>query len=133
MKKLIGSEKQVAGAEEIRIRYTKTAEVLKEIIDIHSDTTQKEIVEHDPIFGDEVRTVYASNTNGTTHTAAYTSARHWLPVKQEKTLDWILEKANDFAEHGERLARAELYKIIVANLEKAIAEEADATYWIDRR
>ena len=139
MTKLTGTEKQVAWAEDIRKRYIKTAETLKEIIAIYSDNTQKEIVDHDPLFGDEVSTVYVSQTNGTTHMAAIVSARHWGPAdsKKAKDLSWKMDRAAELKaageKHSERKAQVEYISATLVSLEKAIAEETSASYWIDRR
>ena len=104
MTKLTGTEKQVAWAEDIRKRYIKTAETLKEIIAIYSDNTQKEIVDHDPLFGDEVRTVYVSQTNSTTMAAAIISARHWEPAdsKKAKDLSWKMDRSAELKAAGEK-------------------------------
>lgn len=138
MSKLVGSEKQIEWAEEIRSRYVKVAEALKDIIDIYSDMTQKQIVEHDPIFGDEVRTVYARQTNGTTHQAAIRSAHAWEPEKEEgKDFRWKMQRAAELKaageEHSERIAQVEYISATLANLEKALEYETSASYWIDRR
>lgn len=138
MLELTGSEKQVAWAQEIRDRYTKVAEALRGIIDIYSDMAQKQIVEHDPIFGDETRTVYARNTNGTSHQAAIRSAHAWEPEKEDgKDLAWKIRRAADLKaageEHGERKAQVEYITATLANLERALKSEISASYWIDHR
>lgn len=138
MTKLTGTEKQIAWAEDIRKRYIKTAENLKEIIAIYSDNTQKEIVDHDPLFGDEVRTVYVSQTNDT-HTAAIISACHWEPAdsKKAKDISWKMDRAAELKatgeKHSERVVQAEYIAATLVSLEKALAEEGEAKYWIDRR
>jgi hypothetical protein len=130
-----GTEKQVKWAEDIKVRYEKTVETLKEIVAIYSDTTQKDIVDHDPIFGDSTQTVYVRKVNMTNHQAAIASASHWKPEKEAgKEYSWIENRSKDIGgEHAERLARRDFYAATLGNLEKALAEEDSASYWIDRR
>ncbi len=135
MKKLVGSEKQVSWAEDIRAGYAETAEILKEVVSIYSDTTQKEVVEHDPLFGDEVMTVYEKEVDSTGNLpAATTRACHWKPAEAGKEWSWMNSREQEIGgEHAERLARRDFYAATLKNLEKALADEDDARYWIDRR
>ncbi len=133
---LKGSEKQVAWAEEIMARYQKTADTLREVLDIYSDTTQVEVIEHDPIFGDEVRLEYVKNITPD-HQAAITTASHWQPGPQDCKATWTLNREEELLAAGHPHAgRQSLYEFIAATLAelgKSLLTEDDARYWIDRR
>lgn len=134
MTKLKGSQKQVAWAEEIRAGYTRVAETLKEIVAVYSDTAQEEIIDRDPVFGDATRTVYTTSiTSG--QQAAMVSAGYWKPTQGAgKEFSWITDRSKEIGgNHADRLAIRDFAQITLDTLERALAEEVDARYWIDRR
>jgi hypothetical protein len=139
MKKMVGSEKQVAWAEDIRSRYAKTLETLREALETYKNVEQEESVDHDPIFGDTIITTYTKQITPA-QDAAIVSSQYWHPEVEghagsfRRTV-WVLRRAEELKdeEHGDRMANAEFLVLTIEALEKALEEETDAKYWIDRR
>jgi len=145
MKKLTGSEKQVAWAEDIRAGYVKVLEVLKETHKIHSDMTQEEVpVRKDPLFPDSdpgTRLVYTSQITNKM-LGKLSCASSWQPVADRPTYGvstnmWIENRRNQLEAEGhphyDRQAYADMIGETAKALETALETEADARYWIDRR
>ena len=137
MVKLVGSEKQVAWAEEIRDGYKRTLAVLKDALTIVQDLTQKEEVSSVPWLGTTTKSlVYTSNTTSD-HEAAITRAKFWAPKVENHSGVWIAIRAKELREVGEnhpdRKALAESLKQTIQGLEVAIAAENNAKFWIDHK
>jgi len=132
-----GTEKQVSWALGIMSGYEKTLATLKDALSIVRDLSQTEVVDHDPVFGDEIRLVYAQEL-ATDHQAVIARASHWAP-KTEKagSQGWIVSKSIELSAAGEahpdRKAQAESLSLTIAALETALGTEDDAKYWIERR
>jgi hypothetical protein len=135
MIKLVGSEKQVRWAEDIRQGYMKTAEILKEAIEIYKDTAQEENIVKDPVFGDYKEKRYAKQTNNS-HTAAYHTAVHLIGKEKAKEIEqkfWArAEKLKD-EEHGDRMTQREKHEALLAAVENILENEDSAKYYIDHR
>ena len=65
------------------------------------------------------------------------TAAYWKPAKEEGKQthhSWLENRAKEIGgEHNERLARRDFVAATLTNLERALAEEEQASYWIDRR
>lgn len=137
MTKLTGTEKQVAWAEDIINSYKKTLATLKGALALVQDLTQIEVVDHDPLFGDETRCEYTSNLT-TGHQAAITTATYWAP-KSDKghSGSWVVSRSIELTKAGEnhpdRKAQAESLAMTIKSLENALNIETEAKYWIDHR
>lgn len=134
---LKGTEKQVAWAEDISDRFRNTLAALKDALAIVLDLTQIEVVDHDPVFGGDVRKVYASELT-TAHQAAITTATYWAP-KSDKghSGSWVANRSIELTKTGEshpdRKAQAESLAMTIKSLENALNTETEAKYWIDHR
>lgn len=148
MKKLIGTEKQVAWAEDIRERYALVASKLEEAIATLADTrmeaTAKKVTD---LFGNETDEEEITYTFVTTLSAEQKrlpeSAHEFLPTYEQagmtrKARIWDFEKlpkASTPQEDwlAERGRQYRYYSAVLANLQHALAEEDSAKFWIDRR
>lgn len=140
MKKLTGTEKQVAWAEDIRARYQKTLATLRAAVEVYRDLTQVEEVDHDPILGDETRLVY-TRTLTPAQQGAIATATRWAPGydrdRPGKAGSWVIDRERALiaagADHTNRRAVGDRIEATADNLEAALNTETDAKYWIDRR
>ncbi len=140
MKKLTGTPKQVSWAEDIRARYHETAKTLRTAVETYRDLTQVEVIDHDPIFGDETRKEYARTLTPAQEGAIATATR-WAPGydrdRPGKAGSWVIDRERALiaagADHTNRRAVGDRIEATVTNLEAALNTETDAKYWIDRR
>lgn len=141
IKNLTGSEKQIAWAEDIRSRYTETLESLKGALSILEDLSQVEIVDHDPVLGDEIIRRYTKSITNK-QVVEISNATHWAPKKDETYIyggndAWVVGRSVEMAKageaHSDRKAQAESLTLTIEALEKALETETEARYWIDRR
>lgn len=139
MKKLAGTPKQVAWAEDIRARYQETLVTLRAAVEVYRDLTQAEEVDHDPVFGDEVRKVY-TKTLTPAQEGAIMAATRWAPGydpdRPGKAGSWVIAREAALiaagSAHTNRIAVGDRIEATAANLEAALDTETDAKYWIDR-
>lgn len=137
LKNLIGTEKQVAWAQDIRDGYLKRAEELKEAEDVLRDLTVKEIVAEDPLRGQK-RTMkrYARELTSGQQATIY-SVSQFCPREgsdQAPEITWKANRAKEIGgEHAGRLAEADYIAMLIASIEKAVETETDAKYWINNR
>lgn len=139
MKGLVGSEKRVAWAEDIREGKTKVVAGLREAVALLEDFTQEEVSGQD-LFGNPLPTghrVYTAKLRPE-HEAAFSAARPWYPGSGLfPEIDFVAQRSKEHAftggEHADRKATRDLYAETLAALETALEEQAEAEYWIDRR
>ena len=140
MTKLTGTEKQVAWAEDIRARYQETLVTLRSAVEVYRDLTQVEEVDHDPLFGDEIRKVYTRRLTSAQDGALMTATR-WRPGydpdRPGKFGAWVIEREEALiaagSEHTNRTAVCDMIEATADNLEAALLTETEAKYWIDHR
>ena len=140
MQKLTGTEKQIAWAEDIRAKYQETLAVLRDAVVVYRDLTQVEVVDHDPLFGDETRLVYTKTLTPAQEGAIATATR-WAPGydrdRPGKAGSWVIDRERALiaagADHTNRRAVGDRIEATVTNLETALNTETSAKYWIDHR
>lgn len=146
MKKLTGTEKQVAWAEDIRNRYAAEISLLKEAIAVMEDCRQEEMAaaQADPLGrGNGKPTLKYTATTSGKQSAAVCSAKHFVQrctelARGEKIYGHFdLMKHYGLAEsegpHGWRLDVAATYRAMLADLERAIETQDSAKLWIECR
>ncbi len=120
MKKLTGSDKQVAWAEDIRNCYVKQVGILRDAAERHANPTYEEREQVNPITKEVKVTRIARYNLGVEHHHAAAITRPWHPEYAEDgvvgTGQW-----------------PKFYSDIADTLENAINNEENAKYWIDRR
>ncbi len=137
---LIGSEKQIAWATEIRDGYAHTLEVLKSALSTVQDMSQVEKTTSAPWLGTSTTSlVYASSTSPEQQ-AAIARAGYWTPKGTDSlapTTAWIVKREMELntagVEHAGRVASAESIAQAIKGLEKALETETSAKFWIDHK
>ena len=126
---MIGTEKQVAWAEEIRASFIPVAQRIHEAAAIMADTRKTVEVMTDPIFGETVTIEKYVAKISAMHEAAIRTARRWWEGELDvSTSDRIAKHGGDY-----RLADSERLEELASRLDADIAHEDEATFWINRR
>jgi hypothetical protein len=144
MKTLVGTEKQVAWAEDIRKSYIDIVDTLKEAIVVLSDTTQEEITQRDPLGGAVTTKRYTAQLTSQQQ-AAIGIAEYFIRkddqiTRQEATGEWANQRSiSDIYGFGHehkdnyRLESRDEVQAMLDTLTEAIENQDCAKYWIDRR
>ena len=139
MKRLVGSEKQVAWAQDIREGYIKKLEILKEAEKVLRNTGMKEVTMTDPL-GLSSRTVkrYAVKLTNDQR-ATISSASNFAPKPSYQSMapeiDWVEDRKAAYTgnPHAGRLAEADYIAETIASIERAVENEESAKFWIEHR
>ena len=140
LKNLVGTEKQVAWAEDIRTKYQQQVKALAEAEEILRDTTQIEEEVTDPIFGKTAIIKRYARTVSDSLRAWIPQSSPFAPASENGSrcfsdIEWHIERVKQYGDnlHKERLARADYYCETRKNILAALETESEAKFWIENR
>lgn len=133
MPTLRGTPEDIALATEIRALYSRVSVHLRKAVEILRDEAKVTVTLGDPINGLERRVEIYARKITNQQEACFSAAGYWRPCG---TIGYIVRRRKELEASGcpfsYRQPTAELYAETLEALEKSLATEEDARFWIER-